>query len=61
MRRFMFRPAAVVFGASGSASARPSGVRRPGLSMDWPMILEASAARAAESWKLEGKRTVRIG
>ena len=60
-RRFASRPAAVVFGATGSASARPSVVMRAGSPMARASAAPAAFARAAESWKFDGNCTVRIG
>ena len=61
MRRFSSRPSGVVFGPIGSESARPADVKRAGSPVAVAMMSFAPCARAAESWKFEGKRTVRMG
>ena len=47
--------------AIGSASARPSALTRAGSPRSRAMMVRTALARATESWKFDGKRTVRTG
>ena len=61
IRLLRSRPSAVALDAIGSASARPSTESRDLSPIVVAMMALAAWARAAESWKFDGKAMVRMG